>query len=174
LKVLFFILLAGILVYLFLKFFLYLCRPFFLSRTFREIERIYNTLLIAVEKDVGSAVENLEKWRFGDEAVRMVYSENEIMESVNTAKAEKAHEEEVYGKFLRLKERFVLNPNKLTESIVVYRRYLEVRWKQREDAAIFANAVTLGAMSFDEMMAAAQETMIVLEESEGKLDFLLT
>jgi hypothetical protein len=39
---------------------------------------------------------------------------------------------------------------------------------------LFANAVTSGAVNFDEMMAAAKETMVVLEENERKLDTLLT
>ena len=95
------------------------------------------------------------------------------MESVNAAKAAKAHEEEVYGKFLRLKERFIQSPDKLSESIIAYRRYLDVRMKQHQDASLFANAVTSGAISIDEIMAASKETKIVLEENERKLDRLL-
>ena len=173
LKLASFIIIAGVLLYLFIKFCLYLYRPFFLSRTFREIEQKYNRLLAAVEKDIASALDDLRQWRSGDAVLKTMSTEERIMERVNIAKQDKAHEEEVHEKFLRLKDCFVLNYEKLAESIVVYRRYLDVRLKRNQDAAMFADAVSLGVMSLDEMMAAGQETMIVLEENERKLDLLL-
>jgi len=174
LKTLLFIIIAGILVYLLLRLCLYLYRPFFLSKTFREIEQTYNRLLTVAEKDVGSAVENLGKWQSGDKVIRTMWTEDEIKESINAAKAARAHEEEVYGKFLRLRERFLHNPDKLSESIVTYQRYLNIRLQQRQNAGVAANALTLGAISFDEFVAAAKETKIALEENERKLDILLT
>jgi hypothetical protein len=135
---------------------------------------MYNRLLTALEKDVGSWVETLEEWHSGDEVIRTEHRENEIMESINAAKVAKAHEEELYGKFLRLKERSILDPKKLWESIVAYRRYLRVSLQHHEDAKLCANLVTSGACSFDEMMAARKEIMIILEKDERKLDILLT
>jgi hypothetical protein len=174
LKTLLFIVIAVTLAYLLFKLCLYLYRPFFFSRTFREIEQMHNRLLTDAEKDVGTWVETLGKWQSGDEVIRKQYSEDEIMESINAAKAAKAHEEEVYGKFLRLRERYALNPKKLSESIVAYRGYLEVRFQHHQDEMLCASAVTSGAFSFDEMMAARKKTMMVLEENERKLDILLT
>jgi hypothetical protein len=174
LKTLLFIVIAGILAYLLFNLCLYLYRPFFLSKTFREIEQMYNRLLTALEKDVGSWVETLEEWHSGDEVIRTEHRENEILESINAAKATKAHEEEVYGKFLRLRERFVLNPKKLSASIVAYRSYLQVRLQHHEDAMLCACAVTAGAFSFDDMMAARKKIMIIMKENERKLDILLT
>ena len=173
-KTLLVIVIAGILVYPFLKLCLYLYRPFFLTRTFREIEKIYNRLLTAAEKDVGSWVDTWEEWQSGDKVVRTMYRENDIMEHINAAKAAKAHEEEVYGKFLRLRERFILNPKKLSASIVAYRRYLQVRLQHHEDAILCACAVTAGAFSFDDMMVARKKIMIIMKENERKLDILLT
>jgi hypothetical protein len=173
-KTLLFIVIGGILVYLLLKLCLYLYRPLSLSKTFREIEQMYNRLLEALERDVGTWVETWEKWQSGDKAVRTQCRENDIMEHLNAAKAAKAHEEEVYGKFLRLRERFILNPKKLADSIVAYRRYLQVGLQHHEDAILCASAVTSGAFSFDEMMAARKEIMMILEENERKLDILLT
>jgi hypothetical protein len=46
--------------------------------------------------------------------------------------------------------------------------------QQRQNAGVAANALTLGAISFDEFVAAAKETKIALEENERKLDILLT
>jgi E3 ubiquitin-protein ligase DOA10 len=135
---------------------------------------MYNRLLDAIEKDVGTWVETWEKWQSGDKVVRTQCRENDIMEHVNAAKATKAHEEEVYGKFSRLRERFILNPKKLADSIVAYRRYLQVRLQHHEDAILCESAVTSGAFSFDEMMAARKEIMIIMEENERKLDILLT
>lgn len=173
-KTLLFIVIAGISVYLLLMLCLYLSRPFFLSKTFREIEQMYNRLLTEAEKCVGLAVENLGKWQSGDNAIRAIWTEDEIKESINAAKAAKAHEEEVYGKFLRLRERYVLNPKKLSESIVAYRKHLQIRFQHYEDAMLCESAVISGAFSIDEMMAARRKVMIALEKNERKLDILLT
>jgi hypothetical protein len=135
---------------------------------------MYNRLLTVAEEDVGSTVETLGKWQSGDKVTMTEHNEDEIMESINAAKAEKAHEEEVYGKFLRLRERYALNPKKLSESIVAYRGYLEDRFQHYQDEMLCASAATSGAFSFDEMMAARKKAMIVLEENERKLDILLT
>lgn len=139
LQLLLFIFIAVTLVYLLPKLYLWLYRPFFLSRTFREIEQMYNRVLIDAEKDVSSADENLGKWVSGDKVVRTVYTEGIIMERIVAAKAAIAHEEEVYGKYLSLRERFVRDHKELLESIVAYRRYLEVRLKHRQDAKLFAS-----------------------------------
>ncbi len=152
----------------------YCIRPFFLSRTFQEIDGMYSKLLAGVDNDVNTAIEDYSEWQSGDKVLKTMRTEEEIIKSVDTAKGAKAHEEELHSKFLRLRERFIGNPNKLSEAIVAYRRYLRVKLKQRQDASFFANAVTSGAVSFDEMMAAAKETMAVVEENERKLDILLT
>lgn len=173
-KILFSIIITGTLAYLLLKLCLYFYRPFFLSKTFREIEKIYNRLLIAADKELASAVEDFKKWQSGDKVLRTLRTENEMMERINTANKIKAHEEEVHGKFFRLRERFIQDHSKLSESIVAYQRYLEVRLRQRQDAALFANAVTSGTMTFDEMAVASEQTMLVLEKNERKLDVLLS
>lgn len=77
---------------------------------------MYNRLLTAAEKDVNSAVEDFGKWRSGDEVARVVHTEDRIMENINAANTAKIHEEELYGKFLSLRERFIQNPSKLAES----------------------------------------------------------
>jgi hypothetical protein len=174
LKILLFIVTAGVVAYLVLKFCLYVYHQFFLSKTFRRIEDMYSSLLIAVDNDVNSAVENYRDWQSGDKVLKDIRSEEEIIKSVDTAREAKIHEEKVHEKFLRLRERFIGDPKKLSESIVAYRRYLRIKLKQRQDASLFANAVTSGAVGFDEMVAAANKTMVVLEEIERKLDMLLT
>jgi hypothetical protein len=174
LKVLLIIIGSGIVMYLALKLCLYIYRPFLLSKPFREIDEIYGRLLAAVDNDVDLANEDYRKWQSGDKVLKIMRPKEEITKSVDSAKEAKAHEEEVHDKFLRLRERFIGDPKKLSESIVAYRRYLGAKLKQRQDASIFANAVTSGAVSFDDMVAAAKETMVVLEENERELDVLLT
>ena len=173
-KVLLFIAAAGIVAYLALKLCLYIYRPFFLSKTFREIDGMYNKLLVGIDNDMDTAIEYYSKWQSGDKVLRALRTEKELINNVDTAKGAKAHEEELHDKFLRVRERFIGDPKKLSEGIVAYRRYLGVKLKQRRDASLFANAVTSEAVSFDEMMAAARETIVVLEENEKKLDVLLT
>lgn len=173
-KVLLFTAGAGIAAYLALKLCLYIYRPLFLSKTFREIDEIYSKLLTAVDNDVASAIEDYSKWQSGDKVLRDMRTEEEITKSLNTAKRTKAHEEEVHEKFLRCRERHIGDPKKLAESIVTYQRYLAAKLKQRQDATLCANAVTSVTVSFEEMMTSAKETMVVLKENEKKLDILLT
>ena len=175
LKLLLFIVIAGALIYLLFKLFLYLYRPFFLAKTFRKIDQMYNRLLTNADKTIDEWIEGLEAWRSDEVAARIAYhSEDELIKNLNDAKEDKTHEEEVYGKFLRCRERFVYDPEKLSESIVTYQRYLNVRLKQIVDAPMIAKALEIQVMSFDEMLSQQNETMIVLEESERKLDMLLT
>src|SRR5208283_6082614 len=131
-------------------------------------------LLADVDKDIGSAEENLKAWRSGDKVVRDFSSEDDLLKRINDTTAAKAHEKEVHEKFLRLRERFISDPKKLSESIVTYRRYLELKLHQCQGAESSTRALEVGAISFDEWMAEARETMIALEESERKLDALLS
>ena len=175
LKLLLFIVIAGALIYLLFKLFLYLYRPFFLAKTFRKIDQMYNRLLTNADKTIDEWIEGLEAWRSDEVAARIAYhSEDELIKNLNNAKEDKTHEEEVYGKFSRCRERFVNNPSKLSESIVAYQRYLETRLKLIEYPEIFVMAGPSREMNFDEMMAVKKEAMIVLEENERKLDVLQT
>ena len=134
---------------------------------------MYERLVDAAEKDVRSAVDALEKWHSGDKVTVAISSKDALIANIKTAEAAKAHEEEVHGKFLRLNERFRLDSEKLSDSIVTYRRYLGVRLKQQQDATLFVHAMEIGAMGFDEFAATAKDTKIVLEEIERRLDTLL-
>ena len=173
-KLLLIIIFAGGVVYVLLKLCLYIYRPFFLSKIYREIDKMYQSLMTATEKDVRSRVNDLEKWHAGDKVITTLSSKEDLIANIKAAEVAKTHEEEVHGKFLRLNERFRQDPDKLSDSIVAYRRYLEVRLKQEQDATVFVVAMNTGAMSFDEFAAAAKETKMVLEEIERKLDILLT
>ena len=139
----------------------------------REIDEMYQRLITAAEKDLRSRINDLEKWHAGDKVITDLNSKDDLVANIKAAEAAKAHEEEVRGKFLRLNERFRQDPRKLSDALSTYRRYLEVRLKQEQDATLFVHAMNCGAMSFDEFTAAARETKIVLEEIERKLDVLL-
>lgn len=168
---------AGGVSYFALKLFLCIYRLFFLSKTFQKIEGIYSKLLAGLEKDLNAAIENYSKWQAGDDTLRRFRAEEEILKDVETAKREKAHEEEVHEKFLRARERFSGDRKRLSEAIAAYQRYLSIKVKQRQNASLFAIAVTSEGASlhdFDEMTAAARETMVALEENERKLDILLS
>lgn len=168
------IIIVGVLIYLLLKFCLYLYRPFYLSKIIRKTDKMYKKVLSHTEREVDSALEDLKKWQSGDNVHRILGSEEEALERVKAAELAKAHEEEVYRKFLRLKERFIQDYIKLADSVTTYQRYLEVRLNQIQNGALFASGVTSGAISFEEMVASRNETFIILEENERKLDRFLT
>ena len=168
------IIIAGVLIYLIVKFCLLIYRPFFLSKTFRNIDEMYNRVLNHTERSIHSALEDLKEWEAGDKVIRLVHSEDRITKNVNDAESAKAHEEEVYAKFLRLKEHFIHHPTKLAEAIAAYQRYLKVRLAQFQGASIYSSGVTSGAITFDELVKYRNEIIIILKENERKLDMLLT
>lgn len=167
------IIIVGVLIYLLLKLCLLIYRPFFLSKTLRNIDEMYNGVLNHTERSIQSALKDLKKWEAGDEYFKVFRGKDNLIESVTDAESAKAHEEEVYAKFLRLKERFVHHPIKLAESIAAYQRYLKVRLAQFHGASLLSSGVTSGAISFDEMVKSRNEIIIILKENERKLDMLL-
>jgi hypothetical protein len=140
----------------------------------QEINKMYESLMVAAEKDLRSRIKDLEMWHAGDKVVSDLSIKEDLVANIKVAEAAKAHEQEVHAKFLRLKERFRQDTERASETILTYRRYLEVRMKQQQDASLFVRAMESGAMSFDEFTAAAKDTKVVLEEIERKLDTLLT
>jgi len=182
LNILISIIVAGVLIYLLLKFCMHLYRPFYFVKLIKKTEEMYETVLSHTKRDIDSALEHSEKWHSGAKAQRTAYSEEEINERVKAAQVAKAHEEKVYSKFLRLKERYVQKRDtrgnsdyiKIADLIMTYQRYLEVRLNQMENGSLIVNALTSGAISFEEFEASRNDTLIILEENERKLDRLLS
>lgn len=164
----------GVVLYFLSKMALLLLRPFFLAKFLQGIDMLYNKTKAIIAKDVEEAIKNLEKYHAKDKVITTFSSENDLKARIKDAQAADQHEKEVYEKFMRCKERYIQNPKELSNAIVFYKRYLEVKLKQCQDGAIFANAVTSGAMTFEEFEAAAKQTMIILQENERKLDILLS
>jgi hypothetical protein len=122
-----------------------------------------------------SAIEHLKEFQSGSNMAVLEYgSEDRLLEDINGAKAVKKHEEEVYWKFHRLRERFITDPLKLSEVISAYQRYLQIRFTQYQDASGYASALSAGVITFDELRADAEKLKIILEENERRLDILLT
>lgn len=180
-NILILIIAIGILIYLLLKFGMYIYRPFYLSKLIKKAEEMYNIALSYTKREIESSIELFKKWESGDRVARIGCTEKSLRERVESSRLAKNHEEEVYEKFLRLKERFIHKTNgcgnpdytKFAETIIIYQRYLEARLKQIQNGSVLANAVTLGAISFDELEASRNEILIILEENERKLDKLL-
>lgn len=167
------IVIIGIAVYFLLKLALILLRPFFLAKFLEEIDMLYNKIKVITSKDIETTIENLGKWHAQDRVITIHSSEKDLQARIKDAHAADQHEKEVYEKFMRCKERFIQNPKELSNAIVAYKRYLEVKLKQSQEAKLFADVLTSGAMTFEEFEAAAKATMIILQENERKLDILL-
>ena len=172
-KIILLIVIAGIVLYFLLKLCLYLLRPFFLSKALREIDQIYNNTLAYIDKDLNLATENYNNWHKGDAITRCGSTEEEITNRLNYIKKEKEHEKEVYKKFFRLNERFSRNHDKLSESIIAYRKYLGSKARQQVNSDIFVNALTCKAMTVDDFISEGEKAKITLEENEKRLDDLL-
>lgn len=159
--------------YFLTKFALWIYRPFGLAKILCDIQLKYENLLRILEKDVEEAVDGLRKWESGDRVIRGIRNEKELKEEVSNAYERKTHEQRVNEKFIRLRERFADNPKKLSEAIIAYKRYLELKLKHGGNAFSAVSALTSGAISFDEFQSAANEGKIVIEECERRLDLLL-
>ena len=167
------VVLSGTAIYFLLKIGLYIYRPFLVAKLVRDIQSKYDKLQVMFNKDIELAVENLKQWESGDKVIKLSYRESELKENIIKANASKIHNQKVNEKFIRLRERFIGNPKSLSDAIASYKRYLEVKLQQKQDAFIFTNALTSGAMTFEEFQASANETMILLDECEKRLDILL-
>ena len=173
-NILIILVLAGFAIYFLIKVGLLIYRPFYLQKTISNIEAQHNNLLARLKKDIDEAVENYNKWKSGDSVTLMVFhSEDELKDRINEAMASKKHAQEVNEKFIRLRERFIGNYKKLADAIFWYQRYLTLRLKQFENAAIYLGALNSGVVTFDEFVASANEGRIAIEESERRLDALL-
>lgn len=166
------IIIAGFVIYILLKFGLYLYRPFYLSKILRKIDEKYKKVLTHAERDYDEVLEYLKKSQSDDKPHPLSVSEEEWRKRVKHAELYKSHEEEVYSKFLRLRERFINNYIKLAESITTYQRYIDVRLSQINWQMLLRQC-SHKEISL-EIMASINETTIILEENERKLDNLLT
>lgn len=167
------IVVVGIALYFILKMVLLLLRPFFLKKFFEEIDMLYNKTKAITSKDIEMAIENLQKWQAKDISITICSSENGLQSYIKAAQADHQHEQEVYEKFLRCREKFIQNPEKLSDVIVIYKRYLTVKLKQLSDSKLFSGALASGAITSEELETSAKELRLILEENENKLDALL-
>lgn len=149
---------------------MYLYRPFYFSKIIRKTDEMYKKVLSHIESEIESSLENLKKYQSGEKKTCMPHYEDRMHERIKDAELDKTHEEEVYSKFLRLKERFIQDYIKLADSVTTYQRYLEVRLNRIQYAAIIAS----GAIRPEEIVALNNKTLIILEENERKLDTLLS
>jgi hypothetical protein len=173
-KIFLIIVIAGFAIYLLLKIALYIYRPFYLATLLREIQSKYDNFMIILNKDIESEVSNLKQWESGDDVMRRLYNDRgQFQERITKANELKLHEQNNYEKFIRLRERFVSNYEKLAEAIVTYGRYLDIKLKQDEMATAFSMAGASESMSFEERFSIATEFKIASEEWERKLDNLL-
>jgi len=151
----------------------YIYRPFLLAKLIRDIQSKYDNLKVLLDKDIEEKFERLKKWESGDKVTRAGSTESEIKESIIAAEEWKTHEQKVNEKFIRLQERFIGNPKKLSETILSYRRYLEVELQDQTRAASITQSFLADAITYDEWISSANETRIIREECERRLDLLL-
>ena len=168
------ILIAGGVLYFLIKIGLFLLRPFFLAKILEEIEQLYTETQAVFVKDLEQAIENSKRWRANDKILRILSSEKDFEARIQDAQAADRYNKDVHEKFIRLKERFIQNPSQLADSIVVYKRYLEMKLTQNREVAVLSQGLTSGALTLNEFESSARETRIILEELERKINVLLS
>jgi hypothetical protein len=173
LKVLLILVLTGFAVYLLFKLAIYFYRPIFLRKMLFETEDEYRKLLDTLNKEIEAKEEDYTKWKSGTPVAVLSNSEDEFKQRIQEAMDPKKHEEEVYEKFIRLRERSVGNYKAFGKAILSYKRYLALLARQSEHANIYTGALSVGSTTFEEFSTAAKEDRIAIEESERQLDLLL-
>jgi len=172
LNILIILVLAGLVIYLLFKLGLYIYRSFYLQKMTSKIEEQHNKLLARLNQDVDMGVENYNQWQSGDITLGLE-SGDELKDRINEAMASKKHAQEVNEKFIRLRERYLLNYKKSADPIFWYMTYLDLRLNQFENADIYSSALSIEGATFDEFVISANEQRIPIEENERRLDALL-
>ena len=152
---------------------MYLYGPNSTTKLAEDNEVKFKRLLDSLDADINSAIDNFNKWEGGDKILAILNSEEDMKRAIHDAHESKKHFIEVKDKYIRLQERFLNNRTKLSETIRHYNRYLCIRIKQRNNAGTYSKLVELGGMTFEEALTKANETRIILNECERKLDVLL-
>ena len=171
-NILIILVLAGLVIYLLFKLGLYIYRSFYLQKMTSKIEEQHNKLLARLNQDVDMGVENYNQWQSGDITLGLE-SGDELKDRINEAMASKKQAQEVNEKFIRLRERYLLNYKKSADPIFWYMTYLDLRLNQFENADIYSSALSIEGATFDEFVISANEQRIPIEENERRLDALL-
>lgn len=172
-KIILILVMAGLTLFCVMKIGLYAYRPFFLNKLLREIQTKYDDLIMLYEKELKEATDNLNKYESGDDILIKLGSEDEFRARIKDALQILKELQESNVVFIRLKERFLTNNKMLSESIIAYQRYLELRLNSRKNAHLCTQALASGGIALAEFVAAAKEDKILIEESEKKLYRLL-
>jgi len=172
-KILITLILAGFVIYLIAKICLYIYRPFFISKTLNKMHTQYSKLIAVANKEVERCSNDYEKWKSGDSVLVDMYSEGQCKNAIKGALEWKNHEQEVYEKFIRLRERSAGNYKKLGETISACMTYLNLREKVSQTRVTDMQAFSAGAITFAEFEASTNEGRIMIEEGERRLDVLL-
>lgn len=168
-----FILITGMVLYFLTKIVLFLLRPFFLARFIEKIEQLYARTQAILGKDLEQAMEDLKRWHKNETSTKILYSERDLEARIRAAQAAEEHNKDVHDKFIRLQERYIHNSQKLADSILIYRRYLEIKLRQNQEATVLSSGLMLGVTTSSKFESSARETMITLQEIERKIDILL-
>jgi hypothetical protein len=151
----------------------YLYKPYALKKIMEDNDNKYEMLLSILRSRIESTVNDLEKWKSGERASFVLSSEDELKKAIGDAHDEKEHFVNVNEKYIRLKERYINDRKTLTEAILSYNRHLQLRLKLNSDAELYTKLLELDGITFDEWIAKGNETKIMIEESERRLDVLL-
>lgn len=166
--------------YLLAKFALYIYRPFGVQKFYNKIDELYEKLLTFSDKDINNTQDRLgalrNKGHKDHDKISTWHKEEDLIEEAEQNRKAKEHEEEVYNMYLRCRERYGMNfknPDKMTEYIGAYYRYLTVSCTYRRIYEMRMNSFMLHACDSDEMKKEYNEFKISTEECIRKLNTLL-
>lgn len=167
------VIISCVIIYGLSKIGLYLYRPFALDKLIERTQNKYEKLIAIMEKDEAESIEMYKKFKSGDTVSIDFYSEDDFKKRTQAAIDAKNHEKEMRDKMIRLNERYISDINKLVEMAVNFDRYFTVSLQICMDAEYNTNSFMNDSMTFDKWTSAANESRIIKEECQRRIDAML-
>lgn len=145
------------------------------QKSIDQINVMYDELSYMCKHNINNATELLDEWRINiNTDARNIWTEDELLERVNKAKDDLAHEEQVYVKFTRCNLLFnnINNTDKSIECIEIYDEYLVTSIEFRQNISIMPLS-SVESTKEDSLDADNCEYSSVIADCEIRLDGLL-
>lgn len=155
--------------YFLAEFILRMLRPYFLNKYLIKVEEKYAKVKKKLKKDVDESVDNLNNYE-NNVFFKIISTRDDVENSLKMAKENLSYMVGLNEKFIKLKEKFVLNNKKLAEAIVLYDRFFQLY--ESRNAYCYLFYMNTGESS-EEKRESLNEMNARLEQAEKNIEKLL-
>lgn len=146
----------------------------FLAKAEDEVNSLKAAIQNNLNRDVEEHMAKFDSYHDPKNHVtRMFVTEEELVDRIKRLQAELEHENAVYFKFVRARERFKLDKKNSNMALLHYHYYLRTKNQFLRNADSTGAYLEHGIKSIEQLHTESVEFKIMLEEAEAKLDLLL-